>query len=275
VDPEGSEALAYLRDRCLTDESIRSARLGWHPRVEARTKDGRCYFASGIVVPWLDGDTPTMMKVRQPEGSRPKYAQVFHHRARHVGIYPGRHVIRPGRPLVVVEGEFDAILLGQVLGDLAPVATLGSASARPDPGILGAMLGAPTWYIATDADEAGDRAADGWPGRARRARPPMLRPHPDDHVEKAKTDWTDLHQHGFDLARWWRDRLGGIETSPLFTWDDLAAQRWGPAADDPTPGIIIDRPDRVRMLAALREAADDPDSFAIAERLAIQAESEG
>ena len=28
------------------------------------------------------------------------------------------------------------------------------------------------------------------------------------------------------------------------TWDDLAAQRWGPAIGDPTPGIVIDEPNR-------------------------------
>jgi hypothetical protein len=38
----------------------------------------------------------------------------------------------------------------------------------------------------------------------------------------------------------------------------LAARRWGPAIGDPTPGIIIDRPDRGRMLAA----ADDPEERA-------------
>ena len=32
----------------------------------------------------------------------------------------------------MTEGEFDALLLGQALGDLAAVVTLGSASAKPE-----------------------------------------------------------------------------------------------------------------------------------------------
>jgi len=44
---------------------------------------------------------------------------------------------------------------------------------------------------------------------------------------------------------------------PLPTWDDLAAQRWGPAIGDPTPSIVIDQPDRERMMAALEAVLTD------------------
>ena len=47
---------------------------------------------------------------------------------------------------MIVEGEFDALLLGQELADLAAVVTLGSASARPEGSTYLAMLAAPTWY---------------------------------------------------------------------------------------------------------------------------------
>ena len=49
------------------------------------------------------------------------------------------------------------------------------------------------------------------------------------------------------------------------TWDELSALRWGPAmdedrpwvpAEDDEPGIVIDIPDRGRMLAALRSRLD-------------------
>ncbi len=68
--------------------------------------------------------------------------------------------------------------------------TLGSASARPGPATFGEMLAAPSWYIATDGDDAGDRAADGWPDRATRARPPG-----------PFNDWTEARQGGVDLRR--------------------------------------------------------------------------
>jgi hypothetical protein len=86
------------------------------------------------------------------------------------------------------------LLLGQELADLAAVVTLGSASARPDTGILAALLIASPWFVATDGDSAGDRAADGWPARARRVRPPAK-------------DWTDAYMAGVDLRRWWHERI--------------------------------------------------------------------
>ena len=48
------------------------------------------------------------------------------------------------------------------------------------------------------------------------------------------------------------------ESPPLFSWEELAAWRWGPAKDDPTPDII-----------------EQPDAYALAERVAIQAQEPG
>ena len=110
------------------------------------------------------------------EGSRGRTAEVSSRRSGTGsgirGLYPGPEAIRPGRPLVIVEGEFDALCLGQELGELAAVVTLGSASGGPTPAILGRMLAAWPWFVATDRDQAGDKAAAGWPAPARRVRPP-------------------------------------------------------------------------------------------------------
>jgi DNA primase len=171
--PEGGDALAYLRGRGLIEATIKAARLGWTPEVTLPTADGVRYWrASGIVIPWTERDRLTVVKIRQPEGKTPKYAEAYRDRPT---LFPGPSVVRPGKPLIIVEGEFDALLLGQELADLAAVVTLGSASARPEGSTYLAMLPAPTWYVATDADDAGDKAASGWPARARRVRPPRLR----------------------------------------------------------------------------------------------------
>ena len=223
---EGTETLAYLHGRGLRDETIRAARLGWTPGVMIPTREGdRCYQARGVVIPWFDGDRLALVKIRQPEGREPKYAEAFRDRPR---VYPDPAVIEPGRPLVVVEGEFDALLLGQELRDLAAVVTLGSASSRPDLAARSEMQAAAPWYIATDADEAGDKAADGWPAVARRVRPPVL-----------FKDWTEAAQPGVNLRCWWLHRLGGTEA----LWNGLPGWRWGPARDDPSPGVIIDKTD--------------------------------
>jgi len=81
-----------------------------------------------------------------------------------------------------------------------------------------AMLAAP-WFIATDADKAGDKTAAKWPARAIRIRPP-----------KPFNDWAEAAQAGIDLRCWWLPRLG--ETEAL--WTHLAAQRRGPVLNDPT-----------------------------------------
>jgi hypothetical protein len=234
--PEGVDALAHLRGRGLTEATIKAARLGWMPRVSIPVKDGtRFWNVSGIIIPWMDRDRLAMVKIRRPSGKEPKYAEAFRDRP---AIYPAASVVRPGKPLLIVEGEFDALLLGQELADLAAVVTLGSASSRPEGSTHLAMLAAHTWYLAHDADEAGDKAASGWPASARRVRPPA-----------PCKDWTEAFQYSINLRRWWTDCLGGIEAAALSTWDELASRRWGPAIGDPAPGIIIDGPVRGPMLA--------------------------
>ena len=206
----------------MTDETIRVSRLGFVDSVSIPTREGdHCFRARGVIIPWFDGDRLPLVKLRQPEGMKPKYVEAYRDRPR---IFPSPTAVRPGRPLVIVEGKFDALLLGQEIGHLAAVVTLGSASSKPDPDIFLPMLAAPVWYVAHDADKAGDLAASGWPARARRVRPPG-----------AFKDWTEAAQASVNLRRWWSDRLAGTETPPLFSWEELAVWRWGPARDDPTP----------------------------------------
>jgi DNA polymerase family A len=193
VDPQGADPLADRHDRGLTDETIQAARLGWTPWVTIPKADGTTFKALGVVIPWFASGRLTLLKIRQPDGRRPKYVEAFRDPAR-LTISPGPDLIRPGRPLVIVEGELDALLLSQVLSELAAVVTQGSASSRPGPGILGALLPADPWYVATDADEAGDQAAAGWPARARRVRPSLK-------------DWGEMFQAGINLHDLWREAL--------------------------------------------------------------------
>jgi hypothetical protein len=67
----------------------------------------------------------------------------------------------------------------------------------------------------------------------------------------------------------------GAGRPPLYIWEELSAWRWG-GSTDPTPGIVIDRPDPVgraeRLARIFSEAGRDP--YTAAERLAIQGEGE-
>ncbi|MGP0062544.1 MAG: CHC2 zinc finger domain-containing protein [Isosphaeraceae bacterium] len=193
--PEGHEPLRWLRLRGLTDATIRDAGLGWTPGVmiPSRGDDPRSFLARGIAIPWLDGERLALVKVRQTMGRQPKYVEAFRDRPR---VYPSLSMVRAGAPLILVEGEFDALLLGQELAGLAAVVTSGSASSAHD-GLAWDLCGAAPIFAAHDADEAGDRAASRWPSRTIRVRPPA----PD-------KDWTEAAQSGVDLRRWWSDRIG-------------------------------------------------------------------
>jgi DNA primase len=194
--PEGRAALEYLHGRALTDATIRAARLGYVASVWIPTREqDRCYQARGVVIPWFEADRLTLVKIRQGEGAKPKYAEAFRDRPR---IYPGQEAIQPGRPLIIAEGEFDALLLGQELRDQAAVVTLGSASTKPQDEILAEMKPAAPWFLALDGDEAGQRSAAAWPAWAIRVRPPG-----------SFKDWTEAAQAGVNLRQWWSERLGG------------------------------------------------------------------
>jgi len=220
--PEGAKALAYLKGRGLTEETIRSARLGWTLEVWLPTREGDRYFReSGITIPWHENGRLACVNIRRAEGKEPKYREAFRDRRT---LFPDPAVIKPGKPLIIVEGELDCLLMAQELGDLASVVTLGSASSKPEGDIYLAMLPAPDWYLGHDADPAGDRAASGWPARAIRVRPPSRH-----------KDWGELHAAGCNLIPYlWIGILG--HRTP---WDELAQRRWGPGLSDPTPGIII------------------------------------
>ena len=247
--PEGAGALAYLTaDRHLTEATIRAARLGWTPGVRLPRSAGGYWTARGWTIPWFDGDRLTKVNIRQLDGSIPKYAEAFRDGP---SVFSGTFgTTRPGVPLIVTEGEFDALLLGQELADLAMVVSLGSASNRPNLAFLDRLGRYHPWHTAHDNDGAGDTAAAEWPARSRRVRPPIGK------------DWTEAKQRGIDLRRWWTDRLGGIANPEAFPWHDLAALRWGPGIDDPEPGIIIDQPDRTRLRVAFESLGIGPgDAF--------------
>jgi hypothetical protein len=191
-EPAGAIALKYLRGRGLEDETIRQARLGWGQRIALPRRSGEgTWSLSGVVVPWFDhGDRLALVKVRRLGlFNGPKYIEVFRDRPL---IYPGPRSIRPGGTLIICEGEFDALLLGQELAGLdVDVGTLGSASSNPDPAAIDLLCTAARLFIATDADDAGDRSASKWPAPARRARPPA-----------PFKDWSEVHAGGCNLIRY-------------------------------------------------------------------------
>lgn len=193
--PKGRKALEYLRNRGLTDATIGLARLGLVRNLKVlKADESGTYTATGITIPWFD-DAGRIARInvrlavpfRSKRGRETRYIDVFRDRPAVFAPFG----VRDGWPLIVCEGEFDALLLAQELRGHADVVTLGSASGKLSDEAGPLLKGASGLFAAHDGDSAGAKAArrlrEVFP-QAERVRPPA----------PAK-DWTDLHAGGFGM----------------------------------------------------------------------------
>lgn len=236
---QNEDALTYLtRMRGLNTETIGSWGLGYNPRdvwdqeAEYELTDGkRVWLPQGIVIPGWRHDALWYVKVRRPIGddmvacgfvpNRPdllpnvKYASV---RGGRQVAFGETHLARR-HTLVLVEGEFDAMLLRQACGSMADVMTLGGAAARLTTSDLMTLATYKRIIAAHDNDQAGERA------RAMLAQ-----------LSDRITDWpptekdiTAMWRTGGDLQlRWW---LAGARAAAQFH------------SDPPPVQIVIERLD--------------------------------
>jgi hypothetical protein len=131
---------------------------------------------------------------------------------------------------IVVEGEFDAILVWQEVGDLVDVLTLGNASGRLTDRWLPCLLPIRRFWIATDSDPAGHQAAAYWldvtGGRGRRILPPS-----------GAKDVGDAWLAGADIRAWAKSSVdtGRCEAAQLST----ASSRQCRAVRSPTDDLPL------------------------------------
>ncbi len=220
--PRGKSAMTYLHDRGLKSETIEVARLGWTPGVMVLTQKGNRWEVRGVTIPWFDGDRLLKINIRRPEGSKPKYAEAFRDRPL---IYRDPAIIRIGEPLIVCEGEFEQMLLSQELPE-ASVITLGSAYSSADKDVFSSMMRAPEWFIALDADEAGERAAAKFPAWAVRVPLP-----------EGDKDWTEVHRGGPNRIRYYWGRYLPMSKS----WNELEP-KGGLTDNDESSGLVPGHP---------------------------------
>jgi len=199
--PEGRHALAYLRGRGLTDETIDRFGLGWSGEgrgaltadltrdgitqdqlVEAgllRRDDetGRTYdlFFNRVMFPIRDRQGRTISFGGRILGDgQPKYVNgpetaLFSKRRSLYALDLAREAVRNGAALVVVEGYMDVIALHQA-GFGGAVAPLGTALTEEQMEALWRL--SPSPVLCFDGDAAGGRAA----ARAAELSLPMLAP---------------------------------------------------------------------------------------------------
>jgi hypothetical protein len=192
--------------RNLTSETIARHKLGlnldWYEFHEpVGDSDGPFRLPPGITIPWLTGPHGISgANVRQLHVTlKGKY--VMAKGSRRHWMFPS--LTAWAGPILIVEGEFDAMVANQELGGLLPVATLGGAQCKP-----GDTFDAPTLcrfkkiLVAADSDNAGRECRDMWSEFSRRSRSIDMPP-------DAK-DLSDAVSHGVDLCHWALDTCDSL-----------------------------------------------------------------
>jgi DNA primase len=176
---EGQKALAYLRARGFTDETIKRVRLGCVPLG----KDGRWYsdefeawgldpadltpeqlkkgclrIPNGILIPWFYGGEVWKLAVKRPGDPKMDYGQVLGS----VEALYNVDSIQYDQPCMMVEGEFDCMSIEQEAGDLVACVATGSTT-RARLGRWIAELAMASYVIqGYDDDQAGEDGAAYW-----------------------------------------------------------------------------------------------------------------
>lgn len=195
------KALAWLHSRGLLDETLWKYGLGYHsadvyidreawglePVQDDKGRDKKLWLPRGIVMPWVIGGDLWGIRIRRPVGE-PKYYFI-------PGGTPSLYnadTVSANKPVVLVEGEFDALTILQVAGDIAStVATGGTQGARRIKWIA-RLATASMVLVAYDTDDAGEKASSFWLDALPNAK--RWRPY-----------WGDANsmaQDGADVRRW-------------------------------------------------------------------------
>lgn len=187
---EGAKALGYLRARGITDSVIESAGLGFNPEDTNSTWGlTDVWLPRGIVIPWMSGDKFWRVNIRRSSGD-PKYQQVT---GGANGLYNADAIVKDGIA-VMVEGEFDNLVLQSHVKGITPVATGAMSWARVLRWVSLLSI-SQLVLLAFDVDEngAGDKAVTWW---ADKLGDKAIRRAPTSH------DITDMWREGQDLQAW-------------------------------------------------------------------------
>ena len=219
--PVGTKALNYLHQRGLRDETIRAARIGYHPaeRLVPREIWGlgagsnpnkRLWLPRGIVFPWWVGHELWRVVIRRVGDQAPKHNKYVSVSGGGKALYRVE-TLRPNAPAMLVGGVLDAVAIAQEAADLVAVVAAGSTTGGRWERWVGRLALASLVLVAFDADPAGAQAAAWWQ-KALGARARCWRPYWDDP--------SAMLQGGADVRTWIRE---GLAEEPRW-WRELA--RW-------------------------------------------------
>ena len=149
-------------DRGLRLDTLMASQVGINPR--GREMHG-LWVPAGVLLPWFTPDQELQqVKVRLVGPSDQKYTSLVwadKERRRSDGGHPviyGTDLFQDREVLILVEGEFDCMLLRQEAGDSVDVATLGGAS-KPIGEAWEFLAPYSRFVVAYDNDEEGEKGA--------------------------------------------------------------------------------------------------------------------
>lgn len=157
---EGKRAWRYLEEeRGLTEDTIIWAGLGYIPGDyrEWKTIEGLSV-PCGITIPWFADGAIWGIKVRRAAGEQ-RYHQVGGGNIK--GCLYLADDIKPGLPIMLTEGEFDALIARQAGAGLLSAAAIGSAAnKRINSRWYPKFISTPSILIRMDDDQAGQGATE-------------------------------------------------------------------------------------------------------------------
>ncbi len=156
--PQFADKLAYLHGRGLSDATLAAAWLGYNPAWrDTGLRDARgepIKVGPGFVLPWYNAGVLWAVHLR-PDSGQPKYLYVAG--GSNAGALYNADMLRPGLPVLVAEGELDALLLQQAAGDVACFVATGGTSGHLPTRFQPAFERAPLAGYIQDNDPAGKR----------------------------------------------------------------------------------------------------------------------
>lgn len=231
---KNESALAYLRGRGLTDETIRAAGLGYSAMEMKDTAarwgvdDARpVMLPRGWVIPAEVAGILRYVKIRRLDKDiattkgRGRPLAKYHAVKGSIisGTVYGLDDLRGCSDALLCEGEFDALVLRQEVAGVAGVAALPGVGGSAGAEALAVLMTVPRIWVAFDADDAGEMARARWGGLSARVRALVPPAH----------DINAAHLAGHDLADWAVLRIGPRGNGRA-AWAEHHLMRLGDAA---------------------------------------------
>lgn len=199
-------AIGLLQTRRLSLETMKNFSLGWNPgdrfsdypqwglpiSYNEGGKERKLWLAKGLVIPTFSNGHAIKLKIRrnawQERDKYPKYVEVSGS-MKAPSIYGNTNL----KVVVLVEAEFDAMLIQQFAADLCYCMAIGGVGKRPDIDSDRLLRKSDIILFALDYDAAGIKAFQFWQETY-----PHLKPWP---APKGKSPESSA-KDGIDLRKW-------------------------------------------------------------------------